>query len=353
VVGNGSLQGASVALSADGNTAIVGGPFDNRNSNNGDITGAVWVFTRTSGIWTQQGGKLVGAGAANGAIQGSSVAVSADGNTAIVGGPDDADGLGAAWVFTRKGDVWTQLGNKLVGAGAVYTDTGVQQGSSVALSGNGKTAIVGGPTDNSGAGAAWVFDASFYFYSGAQRSEQEQTTTLIQGELSIDKPTLGKADSHSLAEVAISSTDDNQAVEVGWTVDEAMNHDALPHLFVFYWVNGQPQGYNTPAFHVFNGAHYVPTMSLASKLGSALVFSIGYRSTSDCEGWWIRVQSEYIGCYPASLWNGEFTKGGHVQWFGEVSASSPAPHTQMGDGLFAINPRSASINNMIFSRRSR
>jgi hypothetical protein len=32
--------------------------------------------------------------------QGQSVALSADGNTAIVGGPQDTSGFGAAWVFT-------------------------------------------------------------------------------------------------------------------------------------------------------------------------------------------------------------------------------------------------------------
>jgi hypothetical protein len=49
------------ALSGDGNTAMVGGPGDNYgNPSVGDI-GAVWVFTRSGGVWTQQGSKLVGA----------------------------------------------------------------------------------------------------------------------------------------------------------------------------------------------------------------------------------------------------------------------------------------------------
>jgi hypothetical protein len=78
----GAFQGTSVALSADGNTAIVGGPFD-------DGTGAVWVYTRSSGVWTQQGSKLVGTGWSGFPHQGTSVALSADGNTAIVGGPGD------------------------------------------------------------------------------------------------------------------------------------------------------------------------------------------------------------------------------------------------------------------------
>jgi hypothetical protein len=89
-----AAQGTSVAVSADGNTAIVGGPFD------GGSNGAAWVFIQNNGAWTQQQ-KLVGSNGA-GSDQGTSVALSADGNTAIVGGPHGAGGLyGAAWVYTR------------------------------------------------------------------------------------------------------------------------------------------------------------------------------------------------------------------------------------------------------------
>jgi hypothetical protein len=67
--------------------------------------------------FAQQGPKLVGTGAAGTvASQGSSVALSADGITAIVGGPADnyngSFGLGAAWVFTRSNGTWTQQGPK-------------------------------------------------------------------------------------------------------------------------------------------------------------------------------------------------------------------------------------------------
>lgn len=148
-----AAQGASVALSADGNTAIIGGPHDGTQRRpKGD--GAAWVFTRSGEGWTQQGLKLVGSGAVGLASQGYSVALSADGNTAIVGGYGDTDELGAAWVFTRKDGVWTQQGRKLLGSGAVGD---AQQGFSVALSADGNTAIVGGPKDNRYAGAAWVF----------------------------------------------------------------------------------------------------------------------------------------------------------------------------------------------------
>jgi uncharacterized protein (TIGR03437 family) len=110
-------------------------------------------------VWTQQGGKLIGSGVVGGGRLGSSVALSGDGNTAVVGGMNDNAHAGAAWVFTRSGGVWAQQPSKLVGTGAVGT---AEQGASVSLSGDGNTVIVGGPTDNQvGAGrpvgAAWVF----------------------------------------------------------------------------------------------------------------------------------------------------------------------------------------------------
>jgi hypothetical protein len=148
-VGNAN-QGYSVSLSADGNTAIVGGWTDNSN------TGAAWVFTRTGGVWSQQGTKLVGTGAVGKAKQGSSVSLSSDGNTALVGGEADNTSVGAAWVFTRTGGVWSQQGDKLVGTGVVGS-FGILQGESVSLSADGNTALVGGGGDDKTAGAAWVF----------------------------------------------------------------------------------------------------------------------------------------------------------------------------------------------------
>ena len=42
------------------------------------------------------------------ARQGWSVSLSRDGNTAIVGGINDNGGVGAAWVYTRSGGVWSE-----------------------------------------------------------------------------------------------------------------------------------------------------------------------------------------------------------------------------------------------------
>ncbi len=181
-------QGFSVAISGDGNTAILAGPYDNGS------TGAAWIFTRSAGVWSQQGTKLVGAGAVGAARQGWSVAISADGNTAIVGGPEDGSQAGAAWVFTRSGGVWLQQGDKLVGTGAIGP---ASQGTSVAISADGDTAIVGGPGDNydgiqfSRPGAVWVFTRSGGVWSqqggklvgsGAVGSAEQGTSVAISAD---------------------------------------------------------------------------------------------------------------------------------------------------------------------------
>ena len=172
--GSSSQQGWSVAISADGNTAVVGSWQDNSG------TGAAWVFTRSGGVWSQQGDKLVGAGTGPGTGQAKSVAISADGDTVIVGGPNDSTNIGAAWVYTRSGEAWTQRG-KLVGTGGVGY---VAQGTSVAISEDGSAIIVGGPDDNTDVGAAWIFAASgctapaIYVQPQSQSFRTAQSATL-------------------------------------------------------------------------------------------------------------------------------------------------------------------------------
>ncbi|MCC7160712.1 hypothetical protein IT399_03270, partial [Candidatus Nomurabacteria bacterium] len=169
-VGN-AAQGVSVSLSSDSNTAIVGGSVDDSNK------GAAWIFTRTDGVWSQQGSKLVGTGAVGNTSQGISVSLSSDGNTAIVGGNIDASFKGAVWIFTRIDGVWSQQGNKLVGTGVVGTN--IYQGTSVSISSDGNTAIVGGPGDDSNKGAAWIY--TYVLSNNATVSSGEYTVSIIGG----------------------------------------------------------------------------------------------------------------------------------------------------------------------------
>ncbi len=140
--------GFGVSISADMKTAITGDDTDNSNK------GAAWVYNRTGDSWVQQGNKLVGSNAFVASAQGYAVAISADGNTAVVGGRNDGPSIGAVWIYVRTGNTWTQQGEKLVGTGSVGEF--VYQGKSVAISADGNTVIVGAPSDNV-SGAVWVF----------------------------------------------------------------------------------------------------------------------------------------------------------------------------------------------------
>jgi type IV secretory pathway TrbD component len=143
--------GRRVALSADGNTALVGNPRRNGN------TGAAWVFTRSVGTWTQQGDALTAADETSEGRFGKSVALSGDGSTALIGGSSDGNGHGAAWAFSRSGTEWTQQGPKLTATGGLGE---THFGGSVALAADGNTALIGGPGDNEFQGAAWIFARS-------------------------------------------------------------------------------------------------------------------------------------------------------------------------------------------------
>lgn len=146
--------GGSLAVSADGSTAVVGSPAE--ASPNSD-TGGAWVFVRSGSGWVQQGSRLFAGVASEQPYFGASVAISADGDTVLVGSPEDHSKRGSATVFVRSGSTWTQQGERLTPSGAASGDGA---GSGVALSGDGNTAIVGSRRANKFAGAAAVFTRS-------------------------------------------------------------------------------------------------------------------------------------------------------------------------------------------------
>ncbi|RYZ42515.1 MAG: hypothetical protein EOP49_28305, partial [Sphingobacteriales bacterium] len=138
----------SVALSADGNTALTASHSDDGNK------GAAWVFTRTAGVWTQQGPKIVATDAVNGSSFTFRTELSADGRTAAFGSRLDNNGLGAVWIWVNNGTVWTQQGNKLLGTGAVGNPG---FGSSVSISADGNTLAAGAIFEHNENGAVWIW----------------------------------------------------------------------------------------------------------------------------------------------------------------------------------------------------
>ncbi|HUB77029.1 MAG TPA: hypothetical protein VL977_08220, partial [Solirubrobacteraceae bacterium] len=158
---NGStFNAAAVALSADASTAIVG------NAANGGGEGAAWVFVQSGGGWVAQGGALAGSGATGTGGFGGAVALSADGDIAAIGAPFDDCNDGAAYVFGRSGSNWTQQSAKLTSIGLLGACGvgGPTFGLGAALSANGQTAFFGGgdPVLYTASGSTWTqFQAGF------------------------------------------------------------------------------------------------------------------------------------------------------------------------------------------------
>lgn len=78
-----------------------------------------------------------------------------------------------------------------------------------------------------------------------------------------NQPKVAAEDYHSLAELAVESTDQNQIVEIGWIVAQDVNGDSLTHLFVYHWVNGN------------GGANTSSTLSYDT-LGAPAVYKTGH-----------------------------------------------------------------------------
>ena len=157
--------GRVLSLSADGNTLAVGALGDNSSatetSDDSAInSGAVYVYARSGDSWSQEA-YVKASNTEEGDYFGSSVALSADGNTLAVGavGEDsnalgiDGDqtnggalGSGAVYVYVREG-FWQQQAY----IKASNTGAGDDFGASVALSANGNTLAVGAVGEDSAA----------------------------------------------------------------------------------------------------------------------------------------------------------------------------------------------------------
>jgi hypothetical protein len=177
-----------------------------------------------------------------------------------------------------------------------------------------------------------------YFYAG---KIQVKTAIGAFASLSQHKPNLALSDSHTLAELAVQSADGKQIVEVGWTVDRIVNkNDSNPHLFVFHWVNGKETCYNGCGFVQVSTTRYpgMPVKVTSSPQQVAIKYFKG--------NWWVLYQNEWIGYFPGSLWNSQFTQVGMTQWFGEVASSQSQTCTDMGNGKFGTAPNSAFFRDM-------
>jgi hypothetical protein len=151
--------GYAVSLSADGTTALVGAYGVNSAS------GMAYLFQiGAGGSWSNTAtptAVLTNATGAAGDRFGVSVALSADGTTAVVGADGAGTGTGAAYVYTAAAEnAWSTTSTPSAVLSNAADAVNSYFGSSVAVSGDDTTALVGAYGVGSGRGAANVFSAS-------------------------------------------------------------------------------------------------------------------------------------------------------------------------------------------------
>jgi len=147
--------GISVDITEAGNTILVGAYGDRSVGGDINVSGSAYVFTRTDSAWNLQT-KLTPDESAQ--LFGRSVALSSEGNIAVVGDNFDPDPNGeqggSAYIFENSGGSWNRI-SKLA---ASHGESGGRFGETVTISDDASTVIVGEPSLNSG--TAYVFARS-------------------------------------------------------------------------------------------------------------------------------------------------------------------------------------------------
>ncbi|MGF1468638.1 MAG: hypothetical protein ACFCGT_21140 [Sandaracinaceae bacterium] len=165
---SGGSFGWAVSLDRDGARALVGTPLDRPDA--GTRTGTARVFLRTGATWAQEA-ILEPAGAEDFDGVGFAVAISQNGEWAVVGAPfhDPPRGMdaGAAFVFQRAGTTWTEQA-RLIGS---THSAGDYAGEDVAIDAEGTRIVVGAANDGTAAGVD-AGSATVFVRTGAAWAEE-------------------------------------------------------------------------------------------------------------------------------------------------------------------------------------
>lgn len=181
----------------------------------------------------------------------------------------------------------------------------------------------------------------FFRYAGAH--QRGVRVDGARGYYTIERPRVAPADYHSLGEISVADATEDQIVEIGWTVDRAVFGDDDPHLFVYHWVDGEETCYNGCGFVPGNDPTYRVGMKLPTST-TPVQFSIVHRGSE----WLLGYNGHWVGSFPDTLWGNRFKVGAVVQWFGEVSSSTPTPCTDMGNGRFGASASAARVQDIGF-----
>jgi hypothetical protein len=183
--GQGAAFGSSVSI--DGDLALIGASAADNGGGSGAAFGAAYVFQRLTNGWTQTQ-KLTASDAAHMDYFGESVAITT--TTAFIGSGHSAAGFrsGAAYVFEYQAPLWNQV-QELVGS-----DTVAQDGFGI-VAVSGQTAVIGAsgnadPANNQGAAYTFRRIGSTWTQTGKLLANDGKQADLFGGSVSISGDTV-------------------------------------------------------------------------------------------------------------------------------------------------------------------
>lgn len=153
-----------------------------------------------------------------------------------------------------------------------------------------------------------------YLYVGDADST---STTEANVNLPINAQTISdaKLDEHSLFEMSMSNSfgSSGNIIEIGVTTDLQLNSDVNPHWFVYSWINGVGQGYDSNSHFVSEIGNFWAA-SLSSLEGTSEEVEFQYNAPN----WDLDLNGTLAGYFPGSEWSGAFTRSSVTQVFGEA-----------------------------------
>lgn len=348
-----SISGNSILAGAEGENSTA--PGVDSEDNNGEIggghtaasVGAAYVFTKNNGTWAQQA-YLKASNPSSSDVFGRTVALCGD--LAVIGAEqerssttginsipnDNAVRAGAAYIFSRSGNTWTQeayLKGSNTGAGDVFGCSVAVSGSTVVVGARGEdatTSTINGPSNDAGTdrGAVYVFvkgasgwtEQAYVKTATAENYVNFGTTLGIEGDLMAVSAT---GETSSLADP---STHRKGAIYLfhrygtTWTPYTHIKFSGTPMDISFGYAFALSGGSLVAGLSDYNTA--IPAVGVL-KSGAAFVFS-GIESLSDPE----------LDIFPASgpmfsnggtVDLGETVVGGHLETAITVKNTGTAP----------------------------
>jgi hypothetical protein len=174
------------ACDVDGDTLVVGAQFADNSPGAGVDSGRVYVYTRAAGVWSEQQQVTASDGAAGDRF---GMAVALDADTLVVGAPAKSGG-GAVYVFARVAGVWSEQ------AALTASDAAASDDFGTCVSLDGDTLAVGAYHANGTAGAdsgkVYVFARTGTMWSEQQKVEAGDAAAgdLFGSSLCVDADTL-------------------------------------------------------------------------------------------------------------------------------------------------------------------